>query len=481
MLILKIILCVLLVLLAVILFRTMQFKPVPQEPMPEMPADIDEARAVESLQKLVQCATVSYYDRTKEDEAEFAKLLDLVPQLYPHVVSACEKIDVYHRALLYRWKGKDSSKATVLMAHFDVVPVEKDKWLKDPFAGIIEDGVMWGRGTLDTKSTFNGILMAADVLLEEGFVPEHDIYLAFSGGEETNGDGAVKIVEYLQEHNVRLSMVLDEGGAVVEDVFPGLSGQCALIGIAEKGMVNVRFDCDSAGGHASAPKPHTPIGILAQAVTNVENNPLTLHISEPVRQMFDTLGRHSTFLYRMIFANLWCFKPVLNMITKKSGGELNALLRTTVAFTQARGGEAVNVIPPHASVTANIRINPEETVDSVLQDLRQRVNNEAVIISPADEYAMNPSPISRTDVEGWQRVVKAVRTTWGNDLLVAPYLMVQCSDSRHYKDISDRVYKFSAMHMTKEERGLIHGNNERITLPAISQAVRFFYRIIRLS
>ena len=157
------------------------------------------------------------------------------------------------------------------------------------------------------------------------------------------------------------------------------------------------------------------------------------------------------------------------------------LFRSTVAFTQARGGEAVNVIPPHANVTANIRINPEETVDSVLQDLRQRVNNEAVIISPADEYAMNPSPVSRTDVEGWQRVVKAVRTTWGNDLLVAPYLMVQCSDSRHYRDISDRVYKFSAMHMTKEERGLIHGNNERITLPAISQAVRFFYRVIRLS
>ncbi|MBQ1320189.1 MAG: M20/M25/M40 family metallo-hydrolase, partial [Solobacterium sp.] len=244
--IVMIILCILLVLLAVILFRTMQFKPIPQPDVADLPAEIDEERAVENLQKLVQCATVSYYDRTKEDEAEFAKLLDLVPQLYPHVVSSCEKIDVYHRALLYRWPGKDSSEATVLMAHFDVVPVERDKWEKDPFAGIIEDGVLWGRGTLDTKFTFNGILMAADTLLAEGFVPEHDIYMAFSGGEETNGEGAVKIVEYLQEHDVKLSLVLDEGGAVVEDVFPGLSGQCALIGIAEKGMVNVRFDCDSA-------------------------------------------------------------------------------------------------------------------------------------------------------------------------------------------------------------------------------------------
>ena len=193
------------------------------------------------------------------------------------------------------------------------------------------------------------------------------------------------------------------------------------------------------------------------------------------------MGRNSLFLYRVIFSNLWLFQPVLAAICKKSGGELNALVRTTVAFTQASGSKAVNVIPPKASVVANIRINPADTVDSVLADLKSRVGSDAVRITLADDKYMNPSPISRTDVDGWERVAAAIRGTWGEDLLVSPYLMMQCSDSRHYKDISDRVYKFSAMHLTKEERGLIHGNNERITLTEAGKAAEFFYRLMMLS
>ena len=171
---------------------------------------------------------------------------------------------------------------------------------------------------------------------------------------------------------------------------------------------------------------------------------------------------------------------MLNLITKKSGGELNALVRTTVAFTQMFGSKGRNVIPPSASVVSNIRINPGATVQSVVEELKKRIGNDEGKVEVLGDYATDPSPISRTDVEGWERVVKAVRSTW-EGVMVSPYLMVQCSDSRHYRDISDRVYKFSAMHMTKEERGMIHGNNERITLPAISKAVEFFYRLMKES
>ena len=194
-----------------------------------------------------------------------------------------------------------------MMAHFDVVPVEEENWKKPPFEGIIEDGVLWGRGTLDTKVTFNGVLSAADHLIAEGFRPEQDVYFAFSGQEEINGPGATNIVRWFQEHNVNIQLVVDEGGAVVEDVFPGVKQPCALIGIAEKGMMNLEYSVSSAGGHASAPKPHTPVGVLADACCKVENHPFTMHITAPAAKMFDTLGRHSTFLYRMIFANLWLF------------------------------------------------------------------------------------------------------------------------------------------------------------------------------
>ena len=466
--------------LAVILIRAAMFKPapVPEKTYEEIP--VDGEKAVSNLQQLVQCATVSYEDAALEEPAEFEKLFALLPKLFPHVMQTCEQIPLRERALLFRWKGESAERASVLMAHFDVVPVVEELWEKPPFAGIIENDVLWGRGTLDTKATFSGILTAADALIEKGFVPKEDIYLAFSGSEEINGPGAPEIVKYFEEKGISLSMVVDEGGAVVEDVFPGVSGSCALIGIAEKGMLNLRYDLTSNGGHASAPAPHTPVGELAAAVTKIENKPIKMHINAPAAKMFDTLGRYSSFVYKLIFSNLWCFGWVLDLLTKKSGGELNALLRTTVAFTQMNGSKAPNVIPPAASVVSNIRINPGETVESVIGELKSRIGNDRITLTPMGSAKFDPSPVSRTDVDGWERVSDAVRGTW-QGAIVSPYLMVQCSDSRHYRDISDRVYRFSAMHMTKEERGMIHGNNERITFSAIEKAVEFFTRLILAS
>ena len=92
-----------------------------------------------------------------------------------------------------------------------MVPVEEENWEKPPFSAVVEDGVMWGRGTLDTKVTFNGILSAADALISQGFTPENDIYFAFSGGEEVAGRGAVNIVNWFGEHGIVPALVLDEG------------------------------------------------------------------------------------------------------------------------------------------------------------------------------------------------------------------------------------------------------------------------------
>ena len=212
---------------------------------------------------------------------------------------------------------------------------------------------------------------ALETLIAQGFQPLHDIYFAFSGCEETNGPGAKPIVDYSAAQGITPAFVLDEGGAVVEDIFPGVTGACAMIGIAEKGLMNLEYSVESSGGHASAPAPHTPVGKLSAACAAVENHPFPMHITKPVEAMFDTLGRRSTFLYRIIFANLWCFRGVLNGICKKSGGELNALVRTTVAFTQMQGSKAPNVIPPTASMVSNIRLNPSDTMAGAQDYIQQ--------------------------------------------------------------------------------------------------------------
>ena len=470
------ILMLLAVFLLIIAVRTLRFNPKPQPALVEETFDFDKEAAVDALAQLVRCKTVSYNDKSQEEDAEFEKLISLLPELYPNVFRVCSFDRLPDRALLLRWPGEREGDPAVLMAHYDVVPVNEEKWEKPPFAAVLEGGILWGRGTLDTKATFNGIFSAADYLIGQGFRPEHDIYFAFSGGEEVNGKGAPNIVQHFIDNGIQPAIVVDEGGAVVENVFPGVKQPCGVIGIAEKGMMNVQYRTVSNGGHASAPKPHTPVGVLAAACKKVEDHPFQAHIEGPAAQMFDTLGRYSTPLYRMIFANMWCFGWVIDLLGRLSGGEINALVRTTSAFTQMEGSSARNVIPPEAKMVANMRLNPADSVSSALEYLKKTVQDETVEITVLESF--EPSPVSETNCPAWDKVASAVANTWPG-CIVTPYLMVQCSDSRHYGRLSNHVYRFSAMDMTAEERASIHGNNEKIRVEAVAKAVEFYIRLMK--
>ena len=461
---------------AVILVRAALFNPKPQPEISGEEVTFDRDAAISALQTLVRCKTVSNVDPALEDDEEFKKLIAGLHDLYPRVFDVCSVRELPDRALLLRWPGKRPGDPTVLMAHYDVVPVDEDKWDKPPFDAVIEDGVMWGRGTLDTKATVNGILSAANHLVAKGFKPEHDVYFAFSGGEEINGNGAPNIVKWFQDHDIRPAMVVDEGGAVVENVFPGVKAPCGMVGIAEKGMMNVEYKVLSAGGHASSPPPATPIDILAKACRRLHSHPFQMHLTKPAAEMFDTLGRHSSFAYKILFANLWCFGPVLDLYCSLCGGEMNALVRTTQAFTMMEGSKARNVIPPEAKMVVNMRLNPEDSVASAVSCLKKTINDKRVEVTVLESF--EPSPISQTGCPAWDKVAAAVAETW-KGTIVSPYLMVQCSDSRHYRDLSDHVYRFSAMDLTSEERRTIHGNNERIRLDCACKAVEFYIRLMK--
>jgi carboxypeptidase PM20D1 len=284
-------------------------------------------------------------------------------------------------------------------------------------------------------------------------------------------------VDYFEQNGITPALVVDEGGAVVEGVFPGVTAPCGMIGIAEKGMMNVSYKTKSAGGHASAPKPHTPVGVLSAACCHIENNPFPSHLAPPVAKMFDTLGRHSSFVFKIVFSNIWLFKGLIdNFLCIKKGGEINALMRTTVAFTQMEGSKAPNVIPPRAAMVSNMRLNPEDTMDSAIEYIRKTVNNDRIELNVL--YGMNPSRISDTDCDGYRKVASAIASTW-KGTVVSPYLMVQCSDSRHYGRITDKVYRFSAMDLTTEERATIHGHNERIRVETVNKCVEFYLRLIK--
>ena len=474
-LIVKILIAAVLLWLTVILVRAVMYKPKPELIPSEVQVTLDEAKIVADLQQMIRCRTVSYNDDSLIDEGEFEKFRQLLTRLYPKVHETCSLQFLGVNGILYHWKGKQDGDPVVLMAHYDVVPVEESQWEKPAFEGLLEDGCIWGRGTLDTKGTLCGIMEAAEKLTSEGFVPEHDIYFAFSGQEEINGSTCSAMVDWFEKQGIRPAMVLDEGGAVVEKAFPGVDRECAVIGIAEKGMMNVEFHAKSRGGHASMPPVHTIVGELAQAVVDVETHPFPRQLTKPVREMLDTLGRHSSFGYKILFANLWCFEGLFDMVCRKAGGELNAMMRTTCAVTQMQGGKAFNVIPPKASVGMNLRLIGSDTMDSVKKYLEQVIKNPNIEVSVYE--GRNPSPDSDTSCKEWGMLCQAVADTW-KGALVSPYLMMACSDSWYYSRITDRVYKFSAMKLSKEERGMIHGVNERVPVETMVKTVEFYVRLM---
>ena len=462
---------------AVVVVRTLSFTPKPEEPVAPTPVAVDREKVVRDMQDMIRCRTVSHADESLTDFAEFDRFHALLAERFPLVHKAATLEHVGKTGLLYTLRGKKSDKPSVLMAHYDVVPVTEAGWTRPPFDAVIEDGCIWGRGTLDTKGTLLGVFEALEQLLAEGYVPEQDLYLSFAGDEEISGPSCPAIVSLLESRGIRPEIVLDEGGAVVSGAFPGVRREYAVIGIAEKGGLNLRFSMDSQGGHASTPPPKPILTQLASALVRIGKRPFKSRITPPVAQMLDTLGRHSTFLYRMIFANLWLFGPVLDLYCRLCGGELNALLRTTVAPTRFEGSPAYNVMPPKASFGANIRLLPGDTIESATAYMKQTVANNKIRVEVVD--GMNPSIVSNTDCEGYGKLVHAIRQTWP-EAIASPYLMMACSDSRHYCRITDKVYRFSAMRLSKEERGLIHGNDERVPIDTLVTTVQFYVRLLRM-
>lgn len=463
---------------AVLIGRAIAFRPQSEPPVEAQPVSVDADAAAAHLAELIRCRTVSYGDPQKAEPAEFESFRAKLAAFYPRVHAQCPLERIGANGLLYRWQGKAADAPTVLMAHYDVVPADQATWSRPPFDGLIQDGVLWGRGTLDTKSTLCGALEAAEALLAQGYTPKNDIYFAFGGDEEIMGDDAPSIVEALHARGIHPALVLDEGGAIVQNVFPGVKTPCALIGTGEKGSMNAEISVRSSGGHASTPPAKTPIGELAEAIRRIERKPFAPQLTPPARELFDTLGRHSTFAYRLLFANLWCFLPVLSALCKRMGGPLNALMRTTVAFTMLSGSPSPNVLPPNASVTANLRLLGGDTPESAIAHLERAASNAKIHCRSLQGNAA--SPASSSSSPAYDRVKSAIRQTWPGKL-VSPYLMLACSDSRHFCRISENVLRFSPIAMTEEERNSIHGDDERIPVQKLGAIVDFYQRLLRMS
>lgn len=468
--------------LAYLFIQAARFLPPAEEKPEENRETADEGDSTRRLSTLLQCPTVSFPDPEMEDQGAFRQLEEILPQLFPHVHAQCAFEKVGTKGLMFHLTGSSPAldkEPLVLTAHYDVVPAEGGGWVHPPFSGLVQEGVIYGRGALDTKCTFSAILSAVDTLLADGYAPERDLYLCFAGDEEVMGHGAADIAALLKERGIAPLMVLDEGGAIVENAFPGIHQPFAVVGIGEKGSANYRITVTGKGGHSSAPLSRSALDQLFQAGQFIKKHPFPYRMTFAAKAMFDTLGRHTGFLYRLLFANLNVFGPLLDAATRKMGGEFNALVRTTAVPTTLSAGKAYNVIPQEASMTVNCRILPGETTETVRETLLRHADPKKlgnVTVQLID--GSDPSAVSTLEDGPWQTLSRTIRATFPG-VLVTPYLMLAMSDARQYTSICPRVYRFSPMMLSRDERHMIHGENEQIPAKKQLDAQRFFQRLIR--
>ena len=371
-----------------------------------------------------------------------------------------------------------------------MVPALQEEWDFPAFAGDIvsKDGedFIRGRGTLDTKGTVCAIMEAVEIKLKEGWLPKTDLYLCFSGEEEISGNTTVDIVNWFKNQNIDVEFVLDEGGAIVENAFPGVAKPCAMIGTAEKGFINMDITIAGKPGHASAPPKHSSIGLAAKVATKIEkvargSSFAKVNFTKPVKELFNIMGpNNKNAPLKFLFSNLWLTKPLVNLASKIIGGELFALLHTTTAVTMMEGSNAYNVLPSQGKIGLNVRLLEGDTVEKYVERISKLTKKELgkdANFSITMAQSNNPSRVSDTSCPQWEKLCQAIAKTWEN-ILISPYLMMAGSDSRHYCRITDKVYRFSGMFLSKEERGMIHGKNERISTETLITTVEFYINLL---
>ncbi len=470
-------------LVAIIVIRTIRFVSRQIHVPPASVIILDANAAVKRLSQAIQHETVSLQNPAKADAAEFLRFHQFLAGSFPALHSHLTKEVIGGYSLLYTWKGKsDSLKPLMMMGHMDVVPVDpssENNWTHPPFAGQIADGYIWGRGSMDDKGNVLAILEAVEHLLHTRFQPQRTIYLAFGHDEEVGGEnGAAKIAGLLRSRHVELDYVVDEGGNITDGIVPGVALPVALIGVAEKGYLSLELSVDSPGGHSSTPPPHTAIGILSNSIHKLEAAPFSSRLPKPTRGFLEFIGPEMKWPQKMIAANLWIFAPVLKRQLEKPPLS-NAMIRTTQAATVFEGGVKENILPTRARAVVNLRILTGETVAGVIDHIRRVIDDPQVKIAPLP-VRMEPSSVSDTRSASFKLIQQTINEIMP-EALVAPFLLVAATDSRHYASLTKNIFRFLPIKIRPEDAQRYHGIDERISVEDYERCMRFFVQLIRNS
>lgn len=469
-----IILIAFVLLIAVILLRAIMLKPTSAKTTIQLEQNDRANKYGKQLSRMIQDETIS--SRFEQDRSKFYQFHHTLEELFPNVHAICEKHD-FNGNLLYKWKGKGVYEPILFMSHQDVVEANGE-WEHAPFSGDIDaEGNVWGRGAVDTKASLFCMFTALEELIAEGYEPECDVYIGSSCTEEWSGDGAPATVAYLKEQGVKLALVLDEGGLIIDNPIGGVNGTYGMVGVVEKGYGDLRFTAHGKGGHASAPTKNTPLVRLGKFMVDVEKkHPFKSVISPTVEEMFRRMAPNMDFGMKLIFANMWLFKPLLTKLLPSISSAGGAMIRTTIGFTMAKGAEGLNVLPQEAYVTGNMRFIQHQPTDesiAIITDIAKKYDIETEVI-----YKDYPCPVVDFHTDAF-KLIEEVASEIYPGVGISPYCMTGGTDAKYYTKVCDNCIRFAPLYITKQQHESVHGLNENINQGTLPMGVDFYKTVVK--
>ncbi|MGL4853339.1 MAG: M20/M25/M40 family metallo-hydrolase [Phocaeicola sp.] len=434
--------------------------------------NIDTLQAVQNLSRSIQIPTHSLAGEYINASQPFLDLHDFLAEAYPHIHQVAVRTVVNKYSLVFYFEGSNASlDPGLFLAHQDVVPApDADLWEHAPFSGAIADGYIYGRGSLDMKSTLIALMEGMEQLLKEGFIPERGIYFCFGHDEEIpTQEGAPEIVKWMQAQQITPAFVIDEGGILLDGISDESNHRFAFIGTSEKGYVDIEMTQTSSSGHSSLPAYPTTVLRLAESIRKIEKKPMKPLLTPALRQTVHMAAPYLPFKYRWLAANLDLFFPLAkSSITRIPLA--NALISTTYIPTMLSASEAPNVIPKEAKVLLNVRIIEGHTCEDVRNHI-QKVAGDGVRVSYTN--GSDPIPMSPIDVEYYKHLTDAVLSVAPQSINV-PYCFIATTDSRYYYPICKNIYRFTPLLLTLEDQYRYHSINERCSIDNLALAIHFY-------
>ena len=437
---------------------------------------------VHRLVEMIRIPTISWTDVSRRQDTHFLHFQDRLSELYPkvHGAMACERLG--HLGLIFHWPGRSSQKKPVLfLAHYDVVPAQEtgdERWEEDPFGGVVKDGVLWGRGSLDIKTQIAFQLETAERLIAQGWVPDRDIYFAYGGDEEIAGrEGAGKISALFRERGLEFEFVLDEGGVIAKDQLSFLKGRpAALVGLAEKGFITYKITARGESGHSSMPlnQGRTAMGDLARAIATLEARPFPSRMVPVLQNMLERFVPHVSLPLGVVFSNLWLFSPLIRWIFARKR-TTDSLIRTTQAVTVARCGDQENILPGEAFCLINHRILPGDSRRTILDRHQRRLAGRNLMIEDAGNWPSNdPITEGSTGGSGFGLIQRVLGKTHPG-VVTVPFLVTGATDSKYYGGLTEQILRFTPLETTPEDLATVHGINERVSLDNLKKGLAFYH------